>query len=419
MYLVFIDVPFQRTADDVARVTGEWGVALGLLRDSLGGRFGQIGVAAPEWAPDRAAAFDQEPIELHAGRDGIRFISLGDKAWRLRRFWRHYGQVRRRAAEAVAAASAVHAGVNDPFMPWAPTGLNAGVRAGKFTVFVLDTDIILQSKQLAKRKPLGGKLKAALGRRAYFRHAKRGVSTADLALLKGQQLMDRFARYSANARSFYNTSYSEADIIPAGELARKQRDVQQQAGRSLRLLSLGRLSPRKGTDHSVRAVAAAIGRGARLSLDIIGSGVQQAGLERLIAELGVGEHIRLLGSRPYGPELLAELRQYDVFIFTPLGEDTPRALFDAYCAGLSSVGYDIPYNQSLFAEAAQPAPVPIGDVEALAAQLVDLERNRPRLAACFASAASTARQNTQEQWYARRAEWTFEAYDRHMKERAR
>lgn len=418
MYLVFIDVPFQRSAERVARVTGEWGVALGLLRDSLGGRFGPIAVAAPEWARDKAVVFDQVPIELHADRDDIRFISLGDKAWRLRQFWRHYRQVRRRAAEAVAGAAAVHAGVNDPFMPWAPIGHNAGVRAGKFTVFVLDTDIILQSQQVAKGKPLRWRFKAALGRRAYFRHAKRGVSTADLALLKGQQLMDRFARYSDNARSFYNTSYSAADIIPAHELERKQRDVQQ-ADRSLRLVSLGRLSPRKGTDHSIRAVAAAIRNGARLSLEIIGSGVQQAELERLIGELGMQEHIRLLGSRPYGPELLADLRHYDVFIFTPLGEDTPRALFDAYCAGLCSAGYDVPYNRSLFAEAAQPPPVPIGDVEALAAQLASLERDRPRLAACFASAATTARQNTREQWYARRAEWTFEAYDRHVMERAR
>jgi glycosyltransferase involved in cell wall biosynthesis len=66
----------------------------------------------------------------------------------------------------------------------------------------------------------------------------------------------------------------------------------------LRVLSVGRLVPKKGFDDLIRAVALARRRSVSIELDIIGEGHQRAELAALVAELGVTESVRLLGLQP-------------------------------------------------------------------------------------------------------------------------
>ena len=408
MYAVFVDIPFRRVGPGRCEVSGEWATALTLLRDSLGGRYGPITVAAPEAATEADLRPMQVPVTLDANADQIAFEPLGPTGWRMRQFWRHLPDVRRRARAVVERAEVTHCGMNDVFMPWSLLGHFAAAAAGKTTVFVIDTDIVTQIKQLAATQSPAKRAKALLYRRTYAAVAKRAVAAADLALLKGAAVQARYAKYAKRAEDFYDTSFAESDVIDAARLNEKCAAVER--GEPLRVLSLGRLAPRKGVGHSIRAVAQAASAGVPVTLDVIGTGPQEAELKALAERMPGGGAVRFLGGRKYGPDLLREVAIYPIFLFTPLGEDTPRAVFDALAGGCAISAYDVPYTRQLLPTVGQPPPVPLNDVDALAAMLTELHRDRPRLSGLMRAAAAAATDHTAEKWYARRARWTAEVH---------
>jgi glycosyltransferase involved in cell wall biosynthesis len=98
----------------------------------------------------------------------------------------------------------------------------------------------------------------------------------------------------------------------------------------LRLLALGRTSPAKGLDTVIRAVAATPG----VFLDVVGPSVtaeeqtHRAELERLAAELGVGERVTLPGPVPRDrvPALLAEV---DALVNNMRAGATDKVVYEA------------------------------------------------------------------------------------------
>jgi class 3 adenylate cyclase len=56
-----------------------------------------------------------------------------------------------------------------------------------------------------------------------------------------------------------------------------------------------------------------------------------------------------------------------------------------------------------------------GDDAQLASRLEEVARDRSRLVAWMDAAARRAPDHAAEIWYRRRAEWTFEAHERHLR----
>ena len=98
----------------------------------------------------------------------------------------------------------------------------------------------------------------------------------------------------------------------------------------LRLLALGRTSPAKGLDTVIRAVAVAPG----VALDVVGPSAtpeeqaHRAELERLVAELGVGDRVTLPGAVPRDrvPALLAEV---DALVNNMRAGATDKVVYEA------------------------------------------------------------------------------------------
>ena len=67
--------------------------------------------------------------------------------------------------------------------------------------------------------------------------------------------------------------------------------------RPVRFLSIGRLVEKKGHAYAIRAFRLLLDGGIRARLSIIGEGPLRRDLEKLIAELGLGDSVELLGSR--------------------------------------------------------------------------------------------------------------------------
>jgi glycosyltransferase involved in cell wall biosynthesis len=94
-----------------------------------------------------------------------------------------------------------------------------------------------------------------------------------------------------------------ADLVRASAPAR-----QRAAGDTLRVVGVGRLVPKKGFDTFVRACGVLRDTGVAVSADIVGeSGEHEPVVRALVAELGLSEQVRVLGTR--SPSQLHRLYQ--------------------------------------------------------------------------------------------------------------
>lgn len=409
MYLVPIHVPIFVRGSELLLST-DWRRSLLLLRDSFNGRYGRVRVVAP--SIDVASTQHDQLLEPLQPSDELELFPSFPYYTRARDFWTKYVYVwRRDVAAHVMSADVVHTGFCDVYRPMVFTGFLLALQADKPTVFVQDTDHVLQMAELTRGKPLRERIKAKAYATAYEQAVRFGVAHASLSLLKGQALIDRYSPYAKNAKNFHDTSFFSDSLVDEARLERRLQGLLTE-GQPLRLVYCGRLESRKGLAESIDAIAGARARGVRVKFDIIGDGAVRQDLEHQVDRLGLRDSVRFLGMRTYGPELLSDLVEYDALFFTPTAEDTPRMIFDGYAAGLPLVGYAIAYV--LERQKEEGAAISCDRTPEAATQLLtELDRDRPRLAALARKAREAAVYHAADAWYRRRADWTNEAVEKH------
>jgi glycosyltransferase involved in cell wall biosynthesis len=410
MYLVAIHVPIYLDGDEQF-VTTEWKKSLELLRDSFGGRFGHLAVLAP--SRDLATGLPEQALEqLDVDSDGISLHSSIPEQHQARHYWFTYRrQWLQHCRDLIGQADVVHSGLDDVFRPMAYDAWRLADRMGKPTVFVQDTDTVLQNQELAAQGSWKLKTKLRIYNHFWERWCRRGVSRADLSLLKGQSLHRRYGRFARNGKNFHNTSYMADQIVSVHALQERTQSLGKE--RPLKFVYCGRLISRKGVDDSIRIIAEARKLGANVSLDLIGDGEERQRLEQLVSELAVGDVVRFLGAIDYGPELFKQLRVYDGLLFTPVAEDTPRMIFDGYSACLPLVATDIDYVKERSIEESAVVLLPQQDILRAARRLHQVDANRGELADLANKAHEAAIYHSADNWYRRRAEWTVEAVEKH------
>jgi glycosyltransferase involved in cell wall biosynthesis len=144
--------------------------------------------------------------------------------------------------------------------------------------------------------------------------------------------------------------------------------------------SVGALIPRKGHDLTIRAVALLPG----VRLDIAGEGPERAGLERLIAELGVGGRVRLLGSVPHA-ELPPFLAAAHVLALPSSSEGLANAWVEALASGTPVVTCDVGGAREVIDRPAAGRIV-AREPAAIAAAIADLLADPPDRSAVRAAA---------------------------------
>ncbi len=107
----------------------------------------------------------------------------------------------------------------------------------------------------------------------------------------------------------------------------------------LRLICIARLVPKKGFDHQLRIYAALKASGFHFEARIVGDGPQRAELEAKLAQLGLGDTVRLTGQLPQA-EVWNQLAWADVLLHTgvvaPSGDrdGLPNVIPEAMAAGV-------------------------------------------------------------------------------------
>lgn len=410
VYLLPITVPIYVDGDRRLIAT-DWKRALELLRDSHGGRYGPIGVAAP-WLP--ASEADQLLAPVDGARDAIALHPMFDARAGLAGYW--LGGAQREAMRKVQAllplVQVLHGTAEDALRPFCYRAFMAGAAADLPTVFVQDQDVVAVIEASMQRAGTKDRLKGAINARLQEHHCRRAIGVAGLTLLKGRTTLDRYRDAGTNTRAFEDTSYFSHEIVARAKVDARVASLLGTA-RDLRFGFCGRLVDIKGVDRSLRIVAQARAGGARVALDVIGGGPEEGALRALAMQLGLGDAVTFVGAMDYGPALLDRLAQCDALLFNPRLEETPRMIFDGYAAGLPLVAGGIAYVLERAQADEAVVALPRDDDEAAARVLVELDADRPRFAALTERACAAAQHHAADRWYEQRARWTAEMVERH------
>jgi colanic acid/amylovoran biosynthesis glycosyltransferase len=146
----------------------------------------------------------------------------------------------------------------------------------------------------------------------------------------------------------------------------------------VRILLCGRMVEKKGHRMALAALAHVLATGMRAELRMIGEGPLRAEIEAMIRDRGLGESVKIFGSRTYA-EYLAELAAAHVVLqpsVTASDGDTeggaPTVLIEAQAAGkpiVTTAHADIP---EIVRAGASAIVVPEGDADALGGGLLEL-----------------------------------------------
>ncbi len=108
------------------------------------------------------------------------------------------------------------------------------------------------------------------------------------------------------------------------------------------IVTVGRLDEIKGFDYLIRACAKLRDKGIDITCDIIGEGEQRSMLERLIADLGLDDHVRLLGVMSQD-EVRRHIQEAEVFALPSIPDRNgnmdgiPVALMEAMALGTPAI----------------------------------------------------------------------------------
>ncbi|HTU93910.1 MAG TPA: glycosyltransferase [Gemmataceae bacterium] len=127
--------------------------------------------------------------------------------------------------------------------------------------------------------------------------------------------------------------------------------------------AVGRLSAEKGFDVLIHSVAGLLKQGLDADLLLIGDGEQQPQLQALIAELGVGDRVRLLGFRADTIELYQAM---DVFALSSYREGLPNVLLEAMALEVPVVATRIAGIPRLIHDGGNGLLVEPGQIDSLA-----------------------------------------------------
>jgi glycosyltransferase involved in cell wall biosynthesis len=171
------------------------------------------------------------------------------------------------------------------------------------------------------------------------------------------------------------------------------------------VLAVCRLDTQKGLDVAVRALAVVRQAEPRATLVVLGEGPLRGRLESLATELGVQDAVHLPGRVG---DVAAWLRRAELLVHPARWEGFGLALLEAMLCGTPVVASAVSSIPEIVLDRETGLLVPPDDVDALAASILELMRDRPLAAALGTAGQARARA---EFSVARMTERTLEVYE--------
>ena len=127
-----------------------------------------------------------------------------------------------------------------------------------------------------------------------------------------------------------------------------QEEVAPYSPDAIHAVTVARMTPRKGIDRAIRAVATARQAGHPLVLHVVGDGPQRSNLQQLTQELSVTDAVIFHGevSNPY-----PYIKQADLMLLTSYHEAAPMVIEEARCLGVPILSTEIISTKEMVTEA--------------------------------------------------------------------
>ena len=147
-----------------------------------------------------------------------------------------------------------------------------------------------------------------------------------------------------------------------------------------RLVCVARFSPEKALSVLLRALHRLVSEGREVELILAGDGPEREKLCALIAELGLGQHVRLTGLLS-GPQVREAILGARAMVLTSFSEGLPVVIMEALALGRPVVASSITGIPELIQQGVTGWLFPVGSIEELAQALREvLERSPNELA---------------------------------------
>ncbi len=154
--------------------------------------------------------------------------------------------------------------------------------------------------------------------------------------------------------------------------------VYREADGPLRIVTVGALSPRKGQEYAIEAMRLVTDAGLDARLVLVGSGVDEAMLEKLIAARKLGDRVTLAGEHP---DPRGFLKDADVFLLPSRQEGFSNAILEAMAAGLPVIATDVGGNAEAIEHGRGGLIVEPFNPQAIASAITELDHNRAEFGA--------------------------------------
>jgi glycosyltransferase involved in cell wall biosynthesis len=155
------------------------------------------------------------------------------------------------------------------------------------------------------------------------------------------------------------------------------------------VIAAGRLTPQKGFDMLIPAFAQVAARHPQWTLRICGDGGQRKRLEALILEHDLSNNVLLMGAVD---RLDLQMSEASMYVLSSRFEGLPMVMIEAMSLGLPVVSFDCPTGpREVIEDGRSGLLVPDGDVDALAAGMLELIEDEGRRRELGAGAAARAK----------------------------
>lgn len=413
-YLMILPVPYFRVNDTTVAIESAFVGHLKLLKAKIAPVFnplviGMVEMSPNEYAPKKASlALIDETAEGIVFKSVYKVTELSSGLGRLKALF----AVSKRLQTLIKTCDLLHTGLSANIgFPMEFMAVLWGAYFKKPMVYVVDIDF--RNSALMNYKTGRWSLKSYLLCRYIYDGFRKfqinyAVNRCQLLLLKGKKMTEDFGKGKAHVKNFMDAAHSAQHIISTDALAEKRRLLTNKADRPFEVVYFGRLTPYKGVDVCIKAIALAHQKhGVDVIFNVIGDGEQADDLKKLATELAIADRVIFHGALPFNLDFFKKLYGYHLLLATPLSEDTPRSALDAMAAGIPILAFDTYYYQDLTTSGAV-ATVPWLSVGGLAERLAYYADHSGLLADMTQHAVEFAQQNTQEIWLDRRFAWTLE-----------
>ena len=222
-----------------------------------------------------------------------------------------------------------------------------------------------------------------VARTALRRHV--GVNVVPSPFLK-----DVFKRFGIDAAVVANT-------VDRRDFTYRTRDLRR---RPLTILSTRNFEPVYNVECTLRAFASVQARFADTTLTLVGTGSQERALKTLAAELGL-RGVRFVG-RVVPQEIPAYCAIADVYVQTPVADNMPLSILEAFASGLPVVSTAVGGVPAVLTDRVHGLLAPANDAQAIASRIIELIE-QPDYATQLAKAACEG--CAQYDWQSVRGSW--------------